>query len=160
MSNELRDLIHSFEEWISFTSTLQALDDVTWNSSIEPGKWTIKDIICHIMLWDKYFYEEAIEKIALGERITLKHLDYDEFNSKAIFYARTITADELIKKAIDYRKKIVNAILSLSAASLDHNYVDGDGHNFSVIGYLKDFIGHDQHHLVPIQEYLKRYDYK
>ncbi|MFD0589509.1 hypothetical protein ACFQZE_16090 [Paenibacillus sp. GCM10027627] len=39
-----------------------------------------KDIICHMMKWDNYFYEEAIAKITQGEPLTVKHLNFDEFN--------------------------------------------------------------------------------
>jgi len=155
MSIELKELIKSFEEWIAFSSTLQELDEETWNSSLEPGKWTIKDIICHIMLWDKYFYEEAIEKIASGEKITLKHLNFDDFNSRAIIYGRTIETDELIEKAIYYRKKIIDDIGTLSEEAIEQNYIDGDGNVFNVPQYLKDFIWHDQHHMNPLKEYLK-----
>jgi hypothetical protein len=155
MSIEMKDLIKSFEEWIAFTISLQELNEEVWDSSIEPGKWTIRDIISHIMLWDKYFYEEAIEMIATDKLVTLKHLDYDDFNSKAIIYGRTISTDELIDKTIFYRKKIIKDIRTLSDEAINQNYKDGDGNVFNVTQYLKDFIWHDQHHMNPLMEYLK-----
>ncbi|MBP1989341.1 DinB family protein [Paenibacillus eucommiae] len=152
---ELKELIASFEEWISFTNLLQQISEETWNSSIEQGKWTVKDIVSHIMLWDKYFYEEAIEKIASDKPVTLRHLNYDDFNSEAIEYGKTITTNELLEKAVFYRKKIIGDISSLSEETVNRSYLDGSGHVFSIPQYLKDFIWHDQHHMVPLKEYLK-----
>jgi len=155
MSNEVKELIQSFREYTLFTQSLRNLPEKTWNSSIESGKWTIRSIICHIMLWDKYFYEEAIHKIATDKPITLKHLDYDEFNSKAIIYGKTITTEELIEKTITYREKIIGDIEALSEEETNQNYLDGDGKVFNVSQYLKDFIWHDQHHVKPLNEYLE-----
>ncbi len=155
MTNELENLLELFGEWFDFLESIKGLNQETWNSSIEQGKWTIKDIICHIMLWDKYFYEEAINKIVGGEKLTLKHLNYDGFNSKAITYARTITTDELIEEAIYYRERIINGIRTLSKEVVDQEYIDGDGNVFYIPQYLKDFIWHDQHHVHPLKEYLK-----
>jgi hypothetical protein len=106
------------------------------------------------MLWDKYFYEEAVHKIASGLPVTLKHLNYDEFNGNAIKYAKTITTEELVGKAISYREKIIADIEALSQDAVNQNYTDGDGKVFYVPQYLKDFIWHDQHHMVPLKTFL------
>ncbi|MCR8656656.1 DinB family protein [Paenibacillus endoradicis] len=156
MSNEIKELITLFEELITFSNRLKGMSNETWNSSIEKGKWTIKDIICHIMLWDKYFYEEAINKIASDEKITVKHLNYDEFNSNAMEYARGITTDKLIEQLVYYRKSILNEISAISEEVVAQNYIDGDGSIFNIPQYLKDFIWHDQHHLKPLKEYLEK----
>ncbi|WP_438351589.1 DinB family protein [Paenibacillus sp. FA6] len=154
MSIEMEDLIRSFEEWVLFSSNLKDLNEEVWDSSIEQGKWTIRSIISHIMLWDKYFYEEAIEKIASGKQVTLKHLNFDDFNGKAIIYGSTITTCELIEQALWYRKKIIEDIRALSDEEIERNYIDEDGNIFNIPQYLKDFIWHDQHHMNPLKEYL------
>jgi hypothetical protein len=154
MSIVISELIDSFKEWVTFSKSLRGLPKQSWDSSMETGKWTIKDIVCHIMLWDKYFYEEAIHKIAFGQTVTLQHLNYDEFNGRAIIFAKTITTDELIVKAISYREKIIADIEALSEDAVNQNYIDGDGKVFHVPQYLKDFIWHDRHHIEPIKAYL------
>ncbi|WP_334076650.1 DinB family protein [Paenibacillus sanfengchensis] len=156
MSVEMKDLIKSFEEWITFVGTLKDLDGGTWASSLEPGKWAIKDIISHMMLWDKYFYEEAINKIATNTELTLKHLNYDDFNREAMVYSKTITTDELMEKAIYYRKKIIETIEALPEEAVEQNYTDGDGNVFHIPQYLRDFIWHDQHHMNPLKDYLRK----
>jgi len=149
-----------FEQWITFCRSLSQLDQQIWDSSIKADKWSVKSIVSHIMLWDRYFYEEAIRKIASNQEITLIHQDFDEFNQKAIQYARNITADQLLKDAIDIREKIIATIRSLSEEQIEYHYVDGDGRVFQVKQYLIDFIWHDQHHMKPLAKYIieKGYD--
>lgn len=155
MTDEMNELMSSFEEWIPFVSSLNHLSDDIWTSSIESGKWSVKDIVCHIMLWDKYFYEEAIQKIINNEPLTLKHLDYDDFNKNAVVYGQTITATELIEMAVAIRREIIEAIRSMSEATIAHHFVDADGNIFNVNQYVKDFIWHDQHHMKPLKEYFE-----
>lgn len=155
MSNETKELIKSFEEWIFFIHSVRELSEEIWDSSIESGKWTVRDIVSHIMLWDKYFYEEAIVNIATDKLLTLKHLNYDDFNRKAMDYGRTLKTNELIEMTIFCREKIIEDINRLSDEVIDQNYLVGDNNLFNISQYLKDFIWHDQHHMKPLKEYLK-----
>jgi len=155
MSGETKELLNTFEEWIKFARSLRELSADIWKSSIEPGKWTIKDIVCHIMLWDKYFYDEAIHKIATGKPVTLKHIDFDEFNQEAVVYAATISVEELLEKTAYHRECIISDIRSMAEELINQNFIDGDGNNFNVTQYLKDFIWHDQHHMNPLKESIR-----
>ncbi|MGO4528518.1 DinB family protein [Paenibacillus sp. 2TAF8] len=154
MNKEMEHLLQAFEEWTLFVKTLTHLEEKIWNSSLEKGKWTIKSIVSHMMLWDRYFYKEAIEKIALNQQITLKHLDFDEFNRKAVEYGSRTETSEIIDKAITYRHKIMNDIRRLSEEKLYQRYVDTEGNEFYIPQYLKDFIWHDEHHMEPLKTYL------
>ncbi|MCP1134448.1 DinB family protein [Paenibacillus polysaccharolyticus] len=156
MNKETEQLLLAFEEWTLFVKTLSRLEEKTWNSSLEKGKWTIKSIVSHMMLWDRYFYKEAIEKIALNQQITLKHLDFDEFNRKAVEYGNRTEPSEIVDKAITYRHKIMNDIRGLSEEQLYQRYVDPENKDnvFYIPQYLKDFIWHDQHHMEPLKQYL------
>lgn len=154
MNKELEQRLQAFEEWTLFVKTLTHLEEKVWNSSMEKGKWTIKSIVSHMMLWDRYFYNEAIEKIALKQQITLKHLDFDEFNRKAVEYGNRTETSEIVDKAITYRHKIMNDIRGLSEEQLSQKYLDAEGNAFYIPQYLKDFIWHDKHHMKPLKTYL------
>ena len=143
-------LLEEFKEWISFVIKNSDMD---WQLPMDTGKWTIHDIVSHIMLWDKYFFEAAIDPILNNNPLTLEHLDYDSFNKEAIEYGRTKTKDELIHLTIQYRNLILESIESLSDEKFTREYVDG---KFTLMSYLKDFIGHDQHHMRQIEERKRR----
>jgi hypothetical protein len=105
------------------------------------------------MLWDKYFFEAAIDPILNNNPLTLEHLDYDSFNKEAIEYGRTKTKDELIHLTVQYRNLILESIESLSDEKFTREYVYG---KFTFMSYLKDFVEHDQHHMRQIEERKRR----
>lgn len=155
MAKTAEEMIEGFRAFIDFVDGIKELDEKDWNQPISEGKWSIKDIMSHIMLWDKYFYEEGIVKIELEQPLTVRHLDFDEFNANAMEYAKTQTKDELIAQFIEYRTNIVNSIAGLSEDAYLKSYKDGDKKKFSVHSYLRSFISHDKHHKKQIEKYME-----
>ena len=139
--------LQQFGEWITYVKELAAYDEAFWNQPIAANKWTVRELVSHMLLWDKYFNEGAIERIAQGEALTLQHLDFDAFNANAKVYGRETSVKELISQAIQYRTQIIHHIALLSEAQYVEVYQDGDGNPFAVEHYLRDFYDHDQHHL-------------
>ena len=156
MEKVMLDRIEEFRGFIPYVQGLESVEESLWNQPLAEGKWTMKDVICHIALWDEYFYQEGIEKVKLGQPLAVKHLDYDEFNANAVRYAKTQTIDSLIEQAVRIRTKIVDTISSLPEEELDHEFTDADGHPFTVREYLNGFIPHDEQHKHQIDDYLRR----
>ncbi|MFP4975541.1 DinB family protein [Paenibacillus sp. CN-4] len=155
LTYDLTSLLSTFEQWALFCEELKNLSDKQWASSLEPGKWSIKDIVCHMMRWDRYFYESAIRPIATGEELTLRHLNYDEFNKESMDIAVSLTPSELVQQTIDARMDIISEIHAMPAGVREGKYMDADGNEFYIPQYLQDFIWHDRHHMGPLQQYLK-----
>jgi uncharacterized damage-inducible protein DinB len=149
------EMAQGFNDFTGFIDSLCELGDKYWDTPIAEGKWTVKDIVCHMMLWDKYFYEEAINKIKLNEPLTLKHLDFNNFNANAVLYAKSRTKQEICTEFVEYRSKIISAISGLPDEEYLRTYVDGDGEKFSIRSYLQDFIPHDKHHQKQVEKFIK-----
>lgn len=154
MAKTSMEMVEEFKSFIDFVQELKTLNEEHWNSPISEGKWTLKDVITHIMLWDKYFYEEGIEKIKLGQSVTVRHLNFDEFNASAREYAKSQTSDAIINQFMEYRNNIINDISGLQEEDYIRAYKDGDRKKFSIRGYLRGFIPHDKHHKKQIEKYL------
>lgn len=154
MNAKIEAKLKAFNEWTLFVQSLRDYAETVWESSIKEGKWSMKSLVSHMMMWDKYFYEEAIEKIALQGELTVKHQKYKVFNNNAIEYGKTVTTHDLIDQAIEYRKKIINTINNLTSEEIERQYVDGDGKLFKIEKYIKDFLYHDKHHIKQLKEYL------
>jgi hypothetical protein len=155
MAKSTMDMIVEFKSFIDFVESLKAIDEVYWNKPLSEGKWSMKDVICHIMLWDKYFYEGAIEKIKHGEPVKVKHLNFNEFNANAREYAKNQTRDDIIDQFIMYREKIIADIIDLSEDEYIKEYKDGDKKKFTIRSYLRGFISHDKGHGKQIEKYIK-----
>lgn len=148
-------MLLEFESFIPFVESLGEVADNYWSEPIAAGKWTLKDIVSHLMLWDKYFYEGAIKKIMMSEPITTKHLDFNEFNANAIEYAKLLSVQTLIEQFVHYRTRIIDAAASMTNEEFDHEHKDGDRKKFSVRKYVRSFLPHDKHHKKQIELYLK-----
>lgn len=154
MNTEKAELLEEYGHWLSFVAELARYDEKLWNQKIAPGKWSFREVVAHISQWDDYFYEEAISKLGTGMLLTVKHLDYDEFNEGAKAYGKITSIEELASGALKSRVRIIDAIAELTNEQYEAIYTDGDGHPFSTAQYLKDFIWHDQHHIGQIKNRL------
>ncbi|MBT2292952.1 DinB family protein [Paenibacillus albidus] len=152
-SNE--QLLLEFYALIPFVQTLETLQTEHWDRPVSAGKWTIKDIICHIMMWDKYFYEEAVVKVASGQPVTARQLDFNEFNASSRLYAQLLTVQEVVEKFYLYRNRIIDTAASLDDEAFSREHKDGDHQKFSIRNYLRDFIPHDKHHRKQIEKCIK-----
>jgi len=51
-------LIAQLEDLTSFLILLRNTDSSVWTAPIAKGKWSVPDIIAHIMAWDRNFMEK------------------------------------------------------------------------------------------------------
>ncbi|GGD68806.1 DinB family protein [Paenibacillus nasutitermitis] len=147
-------LLQQFSGLIPFVQSITQLDEGKWTTPIEEGKWTTRDVLAHIMLWDNYFLEQAIAKIATHQPVTVQHLDYDEFNRKAVEYAKVTDKQEIIDRTIRCRSEILRLLGQLNDEAFVKEHMDGDGHPFSAYQYLMDFILHDKQHIDQLKAFL------
>ncbi|WP_309123005.1 DinB family protein [Paenibacillus sp.] len=147
------ELLKQFAEWNAFVDRIAALD---WEQPLSEGKWNIHGVVCHIYFWDNYFLKEAIEPISKGDPATVVHLNYDEFNRSAVELGKSLPKEELIRLAKYVRTELVREIEAQDESKFSEACADGDGNPFTVETYLKDFIGHDRHHMKQIEAFANR----
>ncbi|MDU5144884.1 MAG: DinB family protein [Paenibacillus dendritiformis] len=148
--NEKSKLLDQFGAWNRFVLQLANQE---WHTPIDEGKWTIHDIVSHIMMWDKYFYEEAIYPIANGKPVTVSDLDFDAFNREAVEYGKTLAKEDLIALTTRCRNLLLETIARFDDDTFSREYAEG---KFTVRTYLEDFIWHDRHHMAQIEEYRRK----
>ncbi|MFD0711256.1 DinB family protein [Paenibacillus sp. GCM10027626] len=150
------NLLKSFRSYIPFLETLRAVPAIHWVRPMEQDKWSPGEVIAHILLWDRYFLESAIQNIATNEPVTAKHLDFDAFNAQAAPYAASVSQQALIDEAISCREEIIRLISRVPTGEFELAHTDGDGNPFTIIGYLEGFVPHDLHHRRQIETYLDK----
>lgn len=148
-------LVAEFHSFIPYVQSLETLDVTIWENPIRDGKWSLKELLCHMMRWDQYFYEEAFAKVKEGQPVTAKHLNFSEFNARAIEYAQTVTVQEVIRQFVLYRGLIVAEMTDISDEDFMRTYKDGDGKTFSCRGHLRGFLPHDKHHKKQMEQYIQ-----
>ncbi|KPV55971.1 hypothetical protein QJ48_30245 [Paenibacillus sp. A3] len=106
------------------------------------------------MLWDQYFYESAVGKIAEGKPLTLKHLDFDAFNARAAQYGRDQSGGKLVEELVLWRSRLTDTLEALPETEFGRSFPDLDGKPFVISEYIPDFVWHDRHHITQIREFL------
>ncbi|MBE1443396.1 DinB family protein [Paenibacillus sp. OAS669] len=148
-------LLKQFAEFIPYVEALARYGNELWDRPLQEGKWTVQQIIAHILLWDQYFYEQAIRHLGTGASLPLRHLDFDEFNKQAVIFSHQHGKEDIVRLAMEYRQRIVDRIGQLTEEDYHVPYVDRDGNGFTVYEYLIGFVPHDNHHMQQIEQCLE-----
>lgn len=145
-----RQGIQDMQQLIRDVECLKEIEEAVWTKPIDSGKWCIRDIISHIYLWDKYFYEKAIDPIRNGQPIRVESIPFDEFNRNAVEQGSKLTQLEMITLTIEMRSAIVSALEAVTETM----YIQAFG-EFTIESYIVDFVEHDRHHMQQIHNLLK-----
>ncbi|MEC0238921.1 DinB family protein [Paenibacillus dokdonensis] len=148
--NTKQEKLDAFAELIGFAESLERLSEEQWSGPIAEGKWSPRDIISHIMLWDKYFLEHAVRPMAEHQPLTLKNLDFNEFNRNAADYGLTQSQPFLIGETVKARRQLLELMQSIPETEYSHKH----GGIMSIDEYLVDFYEHDRHHMAQINTYI------
>jgi len=154
-------IIDDFSEFTSWLNTLEDLDETLWTKPIAEGKWSVSEIIAHLMNWDKYLISEVIPSVQNGGGIEFP--EFNSFNKKASDYAKSgITQSKLLEETKDTRSQLVQKLKELPTEVLVKptpvHGVTHDPHTgtpYSLIYIVKEFIEHDEHHKGQIVKFLE-----
>lgn len=140
---------------IDFISNLMPYSEDVLCTPIEEGKWSVQDIISHIMGWDKDLMKKLDHFIHKGEALLQEHHDVRAFNEASVAYGRTRKPHDLLREAASQRKQL---ILKLNQVSEEAFTKHIHGSPYTLETFLQEmFICHDKHHEEQIMRYLQRY---
>lgn len=148
------NLIEQLEGYVDLLDSLREVDAVTWTDSISAGKWSTRDIVSHIMMWDKSFLDKIVPKLIKQEPVTLEEdSDVEGFNQQAVEYGKTLTQGQLLDEAIFYRSELVSRLRTLPESTFQTVFPGRD--SFTLATFLADFfVAHDAHHKEQILHFL------
>lgn len=151
MEKKGRSSLKELEGFADWLESLILLDEELWLKPIGEGKWSIREILTHIMFWDRYNMEEMLPNMAEGASLTF--VDIETHNKKAEKYAKEYTSlQTLIADAAESRKKFV--------AMLEEKYEPSmtfflDGQESGIEDFIGIFTHHDAHHKKQVDAFLK-----
>ena len=152
--NTTTDLIqalhHSKSELITLISPLQ---EEQLNYRYDIGKWTIKEIIIHLIDAERVFTYRAL-RFARNDKTTLSGFEENDWAVESNASNRTINS--ILEEYIGVREASISLFKNLSAeATLRSGIANGKLISVRALGF--SILGHNLHHLEIIQErYLKK----
>lgn len=139
---QFRDYVRSLNEGV--------VDDVVWLEPIAPGKWSLKELLCHLWYWDVYSLERMVPYFEHNAKLP-EFMDIDTYNKEAITQASTFTnIDSLVSAFVETRTKMIHTIEKIYDPAI--RFTIGKGkRQYSIDSYVKIFVDHDEHHRKQIE---------
>jgi len=113
-----------------------------------PGKWSVKEILGHLMDAERIFAYRAL-RFARGDAAPLAGMDPDEFVVGGRFGSRSM--ENLLKEYTILRTATTSMVLGFDEEALGRTGV-ASGSNFTVLSILYFLVGHGIHHVGIVRE--------
>lgn len=108
-----------------------------------PGKWTVKDVLQHMMDTERVFAYRAL-RFARGDSTPLPGFEQDDFARSAAANRRTV--DDLLEEFLALRRSTIRLFASFDDAMLLREGTNAQV-RISVLAQGYTIIGHQIHHL-------------
>ncbi|PGA01271.1 DinB family protein [Bacillus wiedmannii] len=153
-------IIHDFNEYSIWLNTLKGMKEELWMNPISEGKWTIGEIVSHIMNWDECLLTKVLPSVREGQGMEFP--DFDTYNKLASNYAKSgISKMRLLEEAKAKRELLVKELRLLHDEKLKKpltangvSHCPHTGTPYSLIYIIKEFIEHDNHHKIQVSHFL------
>jgi hypothetical protein len=124
-------------------SMLSGLDDERARHRYQPGKWSVKEVLGHLVDTERVFSYRAM-CIARGERASLPGMEQDDYVAGGRFDDRGLAS--LLEEFEHQRRATIALFASLDAESLHRTGVANNS-TISVRALAFIIAGHHAHHL-------------
>lgn len=136
------------EQSMDTVALLRGLSDERANYAYAPGKWTIKEVVGHLMDAERVFGYRALT-IARNDKTNLPGFDENAWVPVANFGARTL--GDLLEEFQVVRASTIHLARHLSDEALAR-VGSANGHAISVRALFYIVAGHERHHVALLKE--------
>jgi len=141
----LETLSHQLDEMLVLCGSL---DESRGNHAYAPGKWTIKEVLGHIIDTERIFAYRAL-RVARGDPAPLASFDENAYAPESLAGQRTI-AD--LAAEFGHVRRATIALLAPLTAEVGARRGTASGHVVSVRALAWIMAGHVEHHLRLLRE--------
>lgn len=122
-----------------------------WFNPIADGKWSPAEIIAHHIAWVRFTLEQRLPSVEPNAKLE-PFPEFQTVNDAAASYAKSgITKKDLREEFLNVRESVIETFQPFSEVGLSTTLSIGD-HQFTILTYMEDFIGHDNHHRKQIEK--------
>lgn len=141
--------ILNFQAFIPWVGMLNQLDAEVWTKPMSEGKWSISEMVSHLMNWDNHILLHILPSVRQGKEISFPNIE--TYNQKAAAYAKSgITQSALIDEVIRTREQLVTQLVEMPD-DLYHAQL-----NYSLAFLIEEFVVHDNEHKEQIVQFINK----
>ncbi|MFC7063285.1 DinB family protein [Halobacillus seohaensis] len=151
MNSKKEKIISHCEHSINWVNNLENLSENQWRTPIAEGKWTIAEVVGHLIPWDKYFIERIPYLINESEMSPSPNIE--EVNENASANSRRRSKEEIIKEFIEVRENLISKISELDDDLWEKEFSIGNK-TLSLYTDFSRLVEHDELHFTQINQLL------
>lgn len=130
------------------TALLSGITETQANYRYASGKWTLKEVIGHIMDTERIMSYRLL-RIARGDQTPLGGYDEDQYVKEASFHSRSLP--DILEEFATVRRSTLSLVKGLSEEVWSRQGIaNNNGISVSALSYI--IAGHELHHIKIIKE--------
>ena len=146
-------IINHYEASIEWVESLRKLPEEKWRIQIDKGKWTIVEVIGHLIPWDEFVLKQRIPYLLKATQLSPSP-DAEIINQKAAKESRNRSKDETIELFVVIRKSLIEALHDVPDELWTRENIFNRKNKISLNNYFLGLIEHDNHHFRQIKRVL------
>lgn len=145
-------VLKQFSDFLLWVENLRDTAQDLWLKPISTGKWSLREILTHIMYWDRNSLERMVPNMTEGAKLFF--VDIEKHNQEAAVLAQSYNSlDVLIDDLVMTRKQLLGL---LEEKNNDTTRFTIDNRNYTYKKFVNVFIHHDDHHKKQIDGFLEQ----
>lgn len=153
MYDHKHQIISHYERSIVFVESLADITEEQWRTPIEPGKWSVAEIIGHLTPWDAFVLNQRLPFLFTKESLP-KGPDVEEMNTNAARNSRAQSKEETIADFIHQRRQLIDALYQIVDQQWQQPFTIGAS-ELTLHRYFASLVDHDLHHFSQVREFLR-----
>lgn len=147
-------IVEEYKHSIDLVKLLLELSEEQWRMPIAEGKWSIAEVVGHLIPWDRFVLEQRLPYFFTPQTPPAGP-DVEQVNRLASEKSRSKTKEELINSFADTRTKLVAVLLEIPNENWHQNIIL-QKKAMSLTDYFQGLLEHDHKHFTEIKEALKK----
>ena len=143
-----QSILEEYERSISWVRSLENLTEDQWRMPIAPGKWTVAEVIGHLIYWDRFVLEQRLPYFFDGHPLPPSP-DVELMNGRASEEAKKRSKNATISLFAGTRDKLMRELKDIPAADWSRE-LSAFGKSMTLTGYLSGLLAHDGNHFAEI----------
>ncbi|MGM9986465.1 MAG: DinB family protein [Bacillaceae bacterium] len=152
MNEKKKHVINHYKHTIEWVEKLNSLSEEQWRTPIEKGKWTIAEVIGHLIPWDEFVVCQRLPYLVKGMGMP-KSPDTQIINDQASIDSQARTKEETIKRLVESRQYLIHVINMLEDDLWEREFKIGSA-TLSLYPYFEALAVHDKHHFEQIERII------
>jgi len=154
MGTKKYEIIERYEHSIEWVRNLQQLSESKWRKPIAEGKWTIAEVVGHLIPWDQFVIENRIPYFFQNKELPKSPI-VSEVNGQAAHTSRIRSKEETIEAFISCRKVLLEKIQTIDDSLWGEEITIGKT-KLTLYQYFSGLLEHDEHHFQQITNALSK----